>query len=81
MFNLSYEEGDSDRRSKGRDRKAQIKETALSQISKEMTKPIKKVKNPKRKVLDSLLYVGKLDDPTVSKSDLVDFISGNSKNS
>ena len=33
----------------------QIKETALSQISKEMTKPIKKVKNPIRKVLDSLL--------------------------
>ena len=33
----------------------QIKETALSQISKEMTKPIKKVKNPKGKVLDSLL--------------------------
>ena len=33
----------------------QIKETALSQISKEMTRPIKKVKNPIRKVLDSLL--------------------------
>ena len=33
----------------------QIKETVLSQISKEKTKPIKRIKNPIRKALDSSL--------------------------